>query len=399
MKSNAINVMMALFVAVVFGLLGCGSGGDSNSAISNNDISTVINKSVSNYNSLMSSGTEQGIAINETVNWLKSQKGVSNAYPAADNRNIFIKDTNGMTTLFITETFSNISSSVTKKVLYKNTDNKKALNSQKTSQGMQSIVLDPFSLPHKNSSVVSKLFSNSPNMKVTYLKGADVTPDTIHNLSGNDLIYYIGHGGIDKSNRDTIFIGTGVPFSEDSITAYAAKYGGNKYAYFGRMITTDNRAYVLVNSYFVADYSKNINATAVYVDACHSLDADTNDTMANAFIKNGAKSYVGWDGSTAPWLLGDKTYKVAESFFADILACKSVSTAFNNLPFDWNLSSVRYRGDGILSSCSVSHDGDFLAKHKSLGNIDTSSCYGCHGRVNNSAFSPFTDQVCWQCHR
>lgn len=350
-----VKFLMLCASTVILGLLGgCGGGGGSNNSsatTTNNapitDISPVIKQGVSTYNSLISSGVGKDVAVNNTVNWYKSQTGVSNAYPAADNRNIFIQDKNGMTTLFITESSSSVN-----KASFKNRIYNTSLNLQSTSS-MKAIVLDPFNISSKNSSVVNTLLSNNQNIEVTYLKGADVTPEIIQNLSEDDLIYYVGHGGIDKSNWDTIFIGTGVPFSEASIAAYAAKYGGNKYKYFGKMITGDNQEYILVNSYFVADYSKGLKATVVYIDACHSLDADTNDMMAKAFIENGAKSYLGWSADVMPWLGVDTTYRVAESLFTDILACKSVQTAFSNLPFDWNFSDLHYRGDGKLPICDI----------------------------------------------
>lgn len=350
-------LLIALFFVVSCG--GGGGGETSNSAVPNNGMSSaVLSEGVSHYKSLVSSGTDKDIAVSDTVNWFKTQKGVTDAYPAADNRNIFIKEANGMTTLFITETFSNLSSSATGKSFNK----KISLNLQSSAQSMKAIVMDPFNIPHKNSSAVNNVLSNFPDMEVTYLKGTDVTPEVIQNLSGNNLIYYVGHGGIDNEKGGIVFIGTGVPFSLDTFLPYAAKYNDvGKYKYLGRGVTSDGFAFILINSNFIADYSKGLNATAVYMDACHSLDSDTNDTMATAFINNGAKSYLGWGGGVdpelpIPWILPwqvDTTYRVAESFFTDILACKSVSAAFNNLPFDWNITDLHYRGDGKLPVCEI----------------------------------------------
>jgi hypothetical protein len=98
-----LRLLVLCVSTVIVGLLaGCGGGGGggtSNSATTTNDISPVIKQGVNSYNSLISSGVAKVIAVNDTVNWFKSQTGVSNAYAAADNSNIFIQDINGMTTL------------------------------------------------------------------------------------------------------------------------------------------------------------------------------------------------------------------------------------------------------------------------------------------------------------
>lgn len=344
-------LLIALFFVVSCG--GGGGGETSSSAVPNNGMSSaVLSEGVSHYKSLVSSGTDKDIAVSDTVNWFKTQKGVTNAYPAADNRNIFIKEANGITTLFATNTFLNPSSSSTQSTLNKIASGNKSLSQLMSSQSIKAIVMDPFNVPSNNSSVVNKVLSDYPNAEVTYLKGPDVTPEILQNLSGYDLIYYVGHGGIDNRNGGLVFIGTGVPYSK--IQEYEAKYHDEQHIYLGRVAPLLGGEYIGVNSNFIKDYSKGLNATAVYMDACHSLDSDTNDSMANAFMKNGAKSYLGWGGLVQSWLIFNLTSGVAESFFTNILACKSVSEAFNNLPFDWNRDTdLHYRGDGKLPVCEI----------------------------------------------
>jgi hypothetical protein len=83
-----------------------------------------------------------------------------------------------------------------------------------------------------------------------------------------------------------------------------------------------------VTSLFIKTYSKNLKATIVYIDACSSL---ASESMSDAFLKNGAKTYLGWSDEVAAGVLGSGTYKYPQKIFNDLFSGLDVETAYNNL--------------------------------------------------------------------
>jgi hypothetical protein len=353
-------LIFTLFAGVLFCSCGGGGGAGSGSSVANPEMSTILKSGASYYENIISTGIGKDMAIDNTVNWFKKQKGVSEAYPSSDHRNIFLKENNGLTTLFVTD--SSIDTSLS---LLNNASNKKLVRETplkllSQSQNIKAIVIDMLNKATiHNSSLVYNVLNTYPGAEIVYTKGPSVIPEIFQNLSRYDLIYYIGHGGIDERNGNIVFISTGASYYD--INNYASKYNDDKnnYRYFGRVfIVEESMEYLGINSNFIADYSKGLNATAVYIDACNSLRLDKNDTMAQAFMNNGAKSYLGWDEKVivsttyANWLVFNRTDEVAESFFESVLACNSVSSAFNSLPYDYNKDvNLHYRGDGKLPIC------------------------------------------------
>ncbi len=364
MEKTLRKVVSFMVLSLVLGTCGGGGGGGSSNSSIGNEISPAISAGVTYYNTLVSSGVDKKIAVDNTINFFKNQGDILDAYPAADGINIFIEQNNGITTFFITNFISDNSSLSATEFINVKTINMASSYLASSSNSFKAIILDPFNFPVKNSSSVNNILSGFPGAEVRYLKGSDVTPEIFQNLSGNDLIYYFGHGGVDSKNGGVVAIGTGVAYSDEIFKSYLSKYNDSKeinngrYKYFIHAVALGGDGkkieYIFINSKFIEDYSKGLNATAVYIDACHSLDSDDNATMANAFMNNGANSYLGWSGveyfyqPDFDWSL---TANVAESFFNDILACKNVVAAFNNLPFDYNQADLHYRGDGMLPMC------------------------------------------------
>jgi hypothetical protein len=100
----------------------------------------------------------------------------------------------------------------------------------------------------------------------------------------------------------------------------------------------ESATFGVLNTY-VENFSKGLNATVVYVDACSSLEIDK---MAKAFWMNGAKSYLGWNKS----VIAFNTDNVAERFFSNLLQCNTVETSFNALPFDFSSADLEWYGNG-----------------------------------------------------
>lgn len=356
MRRFFLGQTIALILAVALCVVGCGSGsGSGDSSDDTKNRSQQVQAGIDKYESELSSGATKTTAVSNTANWFKSQEDVIDAYPTEDGGNIIIRYNSRFPALLNTETFDNGSQNASKASTAREISNLKTLSIPVTGERLKAIIMDPFNftdqhLAPDNAGTVRTVLSQYPNADITFLKGSQVTPELFESLNNYDIIYYIGHGGIDHRNGDIVYIGTGVPYSK--INDYKTKYNDSD-KYLGEVAPLAESSTIGINSNFIRDHAKGLKATVVYLDACNTLAADKNDSMASAFIYNGAKSYLGWGGGVGSWLVVDLTAGVAENFFEDLLICKSVSTAFDSLPFDYNKADLHYRGNGKLPICDI----------------------------------------------
>jgi hypothetical protein len=180
------------------------------------------------------------------------------------------------------------------------------------------------------------------------LRGGQVWPEVFGNISSYDIIYYVGHGAINP-RTGLIAIGTGEPFSEARANDYnnmlkgmglslvSDQYGNQ---YIRRFKTTLTQATFGITSHFVVALSKNLRATAVYIDSCHTIESYS---MANAFLYNGARSYFGWDDGVYSFNID----QYPKSLIDDLFAGNDVQTAYGRMSFNFtNGATLRYVGDG-----------------------------------------------------
>ena len=365
MNSNRIICFSVLMLVML--ISGCGGGSNSSGGAaesSNKDVavmSSIIKQGIDYNNSLISNGTPPEVALINTVNWFKNQSGIQAAYVAVDGKNINVEDHTGISTYVVLDrslkSNNNSGSSLTSAA--------KIIPLQAVSAGIQSVkalVMDPYKLAISNSSVVNELLSSNGNIQVDYLKGENVTLQTFMTLKDYDIIYYVGHGAI--NNDGMVAISSGEVFSEEKLEYYEnfiKKMGLNpirpdgRHKYIFRFAPWIGSATLGITSDFISDLSKQLKATIVYVDACHSMESSS---MAKAFRDNGAKSYIGWDRTVLGNLfLIDVTAPLANSFLSNLLSCNTVQYAYNNLPFDFNVANLKFFGDGNASLPLCSNTG------------------------------------------
>lgn len=288
-----------------------------------------IDSGVDYYNNLIAGGNTNEEALVNTIDWYKTQPGVLDAFMAADGQNIFVEDNTGIITLIVTSSPSQ-NLTYSKYSLPTISNFKEKLASSIT--GIKAMIMDPYKLDINNATAVRNILNSKAGISVEYMTGGQVWPGlfdymTENNLSDVDLIYYSGHGAVNKQTG-TVSIGTGEIFSEDRRAYYEKILKDRGYEpvdkYIYRFKTSSEPATFGITSYFIEGVSKGLKATTVYIDSCHSIEIDT---MAKAFINNGAKSYLGWNKGVFAIL----TDRLAESFFKDIVNCNSIKTAYNNL--------------------------------------------------------------------
>ncbi|MFA6055735.1 MAG: carboxypeptidase regulatory-like domain-containing protein, partial [Thermodesulfovibrionales bacterium] len=303
----------------------------------------VVDSGVYYYNNLIVQGSASGDALVNTIDWYKAQPSVVDSYLAVNDQNIFVEDITGITTLFITSDTHLSPPGTTSSLTSKFDKTLKSITSSVSSvSGPKALIMDPYGLD--NAKVVKNLLdSKIGSDNVEYLIGGQVWPGEFAKLSDYDLIYYVGHGAVNKDG--IIGICTGEKFSQNKLEEYNKEIrtmgkeplrpdGRQRYIY--QCITAAHEDTFGITSDFIADFScgeehpcgmdnsKRLKATAVYFDTCHSIETDN---MAKAFIDNGAKSYLGWDRAVEAIL----TSRLAESFFEDLLNCNGAETAYNNL--------------------------------------------------------------------
>jgi hypothetical protein len=208
------------------------------------------------------------------------------------------------------------------------------------------LILDPYNVDVKIAASVRDYLKRFNNVAPTYLYGTQVRIEVFEKLSDYDVIYYSGHGVI-GSKTGLGAIGTGQLFSESKKREYQKRYGSNydRYLYVNSPKRHPEQTTFWITSDFIKDLSKKLKATVVYFDACETFK---NKTTAEAFIANGAKSYLGWDKGQAAWDFGNwkPTADVAKTFLRNMLNCKTVESSFNNLPFDFNPANLKWYGEG-----------------------------------------------------
>lgn len=358
MKKIFIILSAVLLLTITAGCGGGGGSNDVNTAPTIDEMTATMEKGAQYYKDQISGGATPEEAGNNTIAWLKKQVGVVDAVFDDDKDNILVEDETGITTAInINDSYLNYT---------EDTSALKSLSSivSRTSgsqSSIKSIILKPISVIGLNpDKVYDTLKSKSED--VTYLKHEKVTVQSFVDLKDYDIIYFFGHGikSINKFTRDgerILAIVTGEPFTKEKMDTYNKELtklgvplitdedGGNQYLF--RFVNKDNidssifKAKFAVTSLFIEAYSKNLKATIVYIDACHSLESDA---MWDAFKNNGAKTYFGWNESVEPRV----TYQYAQSIFSDLFNGSNAETAYNKLvpSFDLSKAILHARGCG-----------------------------------------------------
>jgi len=255
-----------------------------------------MNEGSDYYNNLVDQDNPS--ALQKTVSWLKTQANIEEAAIGEDLVSICIKFDSGVQGIILTQSF--ISLGGTTSIQAKTERNLQLGNDiySRSTTKKNAIILLPFdSVPlYKDYSAYDiKKYLQQSGFSVEIYRDEEVTVDLMKTISNYEFVYMATHGGVgfygigsnigiltgQIADEDTIFL------KWDLLTAGATKglivrpAHGTKNSYFG------------LNKHFFDDYT--YPGTFVYMNACNSLK---NDTLADAFLHNGASVYLGWDNIT-----------------------------------------------------------------------------------------------------
>ena len=233
-------------------------------------------------------------ALQKTINYLKTQPNVDNAEVGEDGVSIWVEYKSGVEGIILTELFRSLGNlSVSKS--YRS-------NLPKKSADKNAIILLPFDsvAGYEDESVdeISSYLQQSGYSIPDIYRAEEVTVDLMNTLSNYDFIYMLTHGGVGSSGLIEITIGQAVnafsivplwnsltgDLKEISIVSIPSKF----------WIFDIPGIVFALNSRFFAHYT--YPGSFVYMNACSSLK---NDSLADAFLNNGASVYLGWDNPSA----------------------------------------------------------------------------------------------------
>ena len=230
-------------------------------------------------------------ALQKTVDFLKIQPNVDDVEIGEDNVTIWIFYKSGVEGIIFTEPYR-VTCGLPKAGTYRS--NLATVTRETTLTDKKAVIISPFF----NSCVyISGLLDEIP----IYLQQSGYSPANIElcadenvsvnfmqTLSEYDFIYMSTHGSVRPTYQDaTILTGEQATYS---LMHNLWSYLTNNKIQVG---TVDEINYFALSSKFFADYS--YPGSIVHVDACLTLQ---NDTMANVFLNNGAKVYLGWTEKT-----------------------------------------------------------------------------------------------------
>lgn len=133
--------------------------------------------------------------------------------------------------------------------------------------------------------------------------GEKFTVKRLGKLNQYGIIYMNTHGGVSTLSgwSHTTWISTG-----EKVTKQGLKGWWNEMVRAGRDIrpgigiaTLEGDHYFMVNQRFINTYK--YPDSLIYIDACRSFEYDS---LANAFLNNGAAAYFGWTEDTWEWSEG-----------------------------------------------------------------------------------------------
>lgn len=350
---RCLKVFSLLIMILVVGCGGGGApgGGDASNNTSSqkiDEMTAVTDSAATYFKNTVDSGVSINVATAKTIDWLKAQDGITDAYLDTDQKNIFVNDVTGITTVIITDNYIyNPSVSDLSRSLHSTLQPKTAALQQ---NNINSIILDPYKLNLPNINTVHSVLSGYVGNNIKLLDGNNVTLDIFTKLSTYDIIYYLGHGGVNP-NTGGVAIGTGELFTKDKLDAYSLNIEnmgipvwteGDGNQYFFKFKVPLQPTTFGISDKFINLLTKDLKASIVYIDACNSMSTDT---MAKAFTSNGVKTYFGWDNSVSSFFLD--TDKYPKSLFEDLFAGNDVQTAYNKMSFSFlNFATLRYYGSG-----------------------------------------------------
>ncbi len=294
------------------------------------------------YYDLVGNGTSHADAQQQVIDGLEDNEAVAQAGPSEDGNGIWIVHESGIPgTLLLNpeDTRSSVSSQMMWEESTQSFSLQPSLDESVSASCPQSATTDATNRVGNRRAIVLGAFnwqfggtddaprikdiledSECPKFDVTYLLNSDVTVDVYKTLHEYGIVAITTHGdtyykgilslwaekwGWDHIGGQVVFL-TGQRATVENRTAYQADMlagrvvvtNASESAWFGVVPS-------FINHYATTSYPDSL----VYIGACRTT---YNNTMANAFINNGAQTYLGYDGYVISAFAGDK----GEEFFA-----------------------------------------------------------------------------------
>ncbi|MGA1869174.1 MAG: PQQ-binding-like beta-propeller repeat protein [bacterium] len=293
---------LAIFLLFLLALClsSCGGGGGSNNEPSSSDTELIASEVIETqeagrqiYTDYLSQ--EDPEALQKTVDSLKTQSNIEDAAVGEDGVSIWIKYDTGVEGIILTQSFKTLdnSSSLRAKPQITNKRNRFSTGSDRE-KAIILLPIDSEPLYQDTSAESIESALQQSDYSVEIYRDEAVTVDLMKKLSEYQVIYISTHGGIG-------FMGTGLGGNIQIMTGEIAD--NSAIARFWNLLKAgatsgltlftpcnSDKTYFGLNSNFFDDYT--YPNSLIYINTCSSLK---NDSLADAFLNNGASVYIGWD--------------------------------------------------------------------------------------------------------
>jgi hypothetical protein len=183
-----------------------------------------------------------------------------------------------------------------------------ATNDPVTSGGdcKRAVTLAPYASQFEPSDEADNVASamTAKGYAVTSRTNGQVSIEDFKNLGQYDAVVITSHGA--RLDGTGVVILTGVPVSAQTTATYVSDLTSGRLGISGDTY--------FITPAFISRYSPGMSDTVVYVGACESA---RDSTMANAFIGNGAKSYVGYTDIVGSSFANTRGVRLFDTLLAD----------------------------------------------------------------------------------
>jgi hypothetical protein len=149
--------------------------------------------------------------------------------------------------------------------------------------------------------------SECPNFNINYVKNSTADLNVLKTLSDYGLIVIHTHGGLDADNNVVFLTGDEVDYlNMDELLEWLL---GRIYS-----VPFHGKSMWIVKPSFITAHNGNYPNSIVYNGSCESAH---NNTMANAFINNGANTYFGFSQTVRSWIDRDMANQLFPSLITN----------------------------------------------------------------------------------
>ena len=185
---------------------------------------------------------------------------------------------------------------------------------------------------------------NCPTYDITYLENAQAGVQAFKAIGNYGIVHVSAHGTI---NNNWVVVYTKTSNSAQNLQTYQADLQQGRLT----IETINGRTWLAVTPAFFTYYIKSMPSSLVFFSSCVST---FNNSMANALLSKGAKTFLGFDNYVpVPFAYGKVTY-FHEKWVEDPTTLVTTGEVFNNgsravrvgtywAPTTWKLPPVNFR--------------------------------------------------------